>query len=117
VCAPPELDTTTPGATSLLVCDGDGGSATGSDFGAPAESAGGPVDPVCGCDDSAAADPESKLGDDSDAGDESGLDAGSDAGDEPESVGSAKAMPAPLVSATPIPSATANAPTRPMCVA
>ena len=101
----------------MLVCDGDEESASEADFGVPVVSAGEPADPACCSDESGAADPESGLDDESDAADESGLDDDSDADDEPESVGSAKAMPAPLLSATPTPSATANAPTRPMHVA
>ena len=94
-CAPPELDTIR-GATLRLLRDGGDESVSAADAGASGVAAG---DPVCGSDDFDAADPES------------GLD------DEPDSVGSAKAMPAPLVSAAPTPSATANAPTRPMYVA
>ena len=101
----------------MLVCDGDEECPSEADFGVPVVSAGEPADPACCSDESGAADPESGLDDESDAADESGLDDDSDADDEPESVGSAKAMPAPLASAAPTPSATANAPTRPMCVA
>ena len=119
-CAPPELDTTTPGATSVLVCDGDdarlltvrtgllrlvGPGPAASVSGVAVEVVGGsgsedpPVgEPVSGFPPSAG-----EVGEFPPSGGEA----------SEESVGVAHATPGVVATAAPTPNATASAPTRP----
>jgi hypothetical protein len=121
VCAPPELDTTTPGATSVTVADGDDVGAAG----VPDPASGGDPAAVCG------ASPGSGVFGGAAAGStsawvsvpappagapappaEASAGALADASDGVSGVAHAAAGDAAI--AVPIPSATANAPTRPI---
>ena len=116
VCAPPELDRTTPGATSVLLCEGDDDAPAGAEDESAASksdvdvfdvfepvTADGETAGTCDGDRSVFGVPAESL---------------SAADEAPASVGSAQATPGiPVATAVPTPSATASAPTRPTCLA
>ena len=119
VCAPPELDRTTPGATSVLLCEGDDEAPAGAEGESAASVSDVDVFDVFDVFEPVSADGEAAGTCDGD-GSVFGVPAESlSAADEaPASVGSAQATPGiPVATAVPTPSATASAPTRPTCLA
>ena len=119
-CAPPELDTTTPGATSVLVCDGDdarlltvrtgllrlvrpGPAASVSGVAVEVVGGSGSEDPPVGEPVSGFPPSAGEVGEFPPSGGEA----------SEESVGVAHATPGVVATAAPTPNATASAPTRP----